>query len=270
MSATPPFAALPMYAWPEVAHANDRLWQGVAARCRSAGIAAPDKLDRLLPYPSTWRHPGLVLGHTCGYPYVKSLRGEALLVGAPIYDAPGCQGPTYRSMIIIHRDDPAAALAALKGCRAVINSHDSQSGYSALRAVIAPYAGGGRFFSEVVASGGHRASMRAVASRRGDVAAIDAICWALAQRHEPAVWNSLRVLALSPAAPSLPFITAKTRSVQERAIILDALRQAIAAEAAYFRKELLLVDVEPVEDKTYDRMLEMEGDAQRLGYPEVV
>lgn len=268
MSATP-YAALPMYAWPEVAHANDRLWQGVAVRCLAAGIDAPDALDRQLPYTSTWRHPGLVLGHTCGYPYVKSLRGKVTLVGAPVYDAPGCEGPTYCSMIIVRRDDPATAIASLKGRRAVVNGRDSQSGYSALRAVIAPFAGGGRFFSQVVESGGHRASMRAVAAGRGDVAAIDAICWALAQRHEPGAWAGLRVLALSPAAPSLPFITARTRSAQDRTVILDALRRAIAAEAAFFRKELLLVDVEPVEDRTYDRMLEMESDARNLGYPEV-
>jgi ABC-type phosphate/phosphonate transport system substrate-binding protein len=266
----PPFAALPMYAWPELTDANDRLWQGVAARCRAAGIAVPEALDRELPYKDTWTHPGLVLGHTCGYPYIKSLRGKVTLVGAPLYDAPGCDGPTYRSMIIVRRDDPATAIASLKGRRGIINGLDSQSGYSALRAVIAPFAGGGRFFSEVVPSGGHRKSILAVAEGRGDVAAIDAICWALAQRYEPAACAGLRVLALSQAAPSLPFITARTRSAQERAIVLDALRQAIAAEAAFFRKELLLVDVEAVEDKAYDRIVEIESEAQRLGYPDVV
>ena len=266
---TEPLAALPMYAWPELTHANDKLWQGVAARCRAAGLSVPDQLDRQLPYKETWTHPDLVLGHTCGYPYVKGLRGRVTLLGAPVYDASGCLGGTYRSMIIVRRDDPATTVASLEGRRGVINSGDSQSGYSALRAVIAPIARGGKFFSEVVKSGGHRASIHAVAEGRGDVAAIDAVCWAQAERHEPA-FAGLRVLALSPAAPSLPFITAKTRSATEQTIILDALRQTIAAEATFFRKELFLADVEAIEDAAYDRILDIEAEAVAQGYPEVV
>ncbi len=70
----------------------------------------------------------------------------------------------------------------------MINGRDSQSGYSALRAIVAPYAGGGRMFSDVSVSGSHRASLRAVAEGRADVATIDAVCWAMAERHEPAAF----------------------------------------------------------------------------------
>ena len=41
-------------------------------------------------------------------------------------------------------------------------------------------------FSERIESGGHRASIVAVADGRADVAAIDCRSWALAQRFEPA------------------------------------------------------------------------------------
>jgi ABC-type phosphate/phosphonate transport system substrate-binding protein len=201
---------------------------------------------------------------------VKGLRGKVGLVGAPVYDAPGCEGTTYRSFLIVRRDDPAGSIAALRGRRAAINSPDSQSGYSALRATIAPFTGGCRFFGSVIASGGHRASMRVVADGTADVAAVDAVCWSMAQRHEPAAFARLRVLASSPVAPSLPFITSLQRDPLERVALLDALQRVIAADAGLFRNELMLVGVEAIDDQAYDRITEIERRAVQLGYPEVV
>lgn len=268
MTATP-VASLPMYDWPEMQPAVDRLWAGVAARCRAAGLPAPDHLERRADYASLWTDPCLVLSQTCGYPYAKSLRGKVALVGAPVYDAPGCSGPTYRSMMIVRREDRAATVADLSGRRAAINGHDSQSGYSALRAIVAPHAARGRFFGEVIVSGGHRASLSAVAEGRADVATINSVCWALAERHEPAAFARLRVVALSPVAPSLPYVTARTRTYEERTMLLDALSATLASDAVYFRKELLLVGVGTVADAAYDRILEIEAEAVAQGYPEV-
>ncbi len=264
-----PIASLPMYDWLEVQAAMDRLWDGVAARCRTAGLAVPNKLERRGDYQSVWTQPGLLLSQICGYPYVKSLRGKVALVGAPVYDAEGCAGPTYRSMMIVRRDDAVRSVPDLRGRRAAINGRDSQSGYSAFRAIVAPYAGGGRMFSDVVVSGSHRASLRAVAEGRADVATIDAVCWAMAARHEPAAVARLRVLALSPVAPSLPFVTAITRSADQRAMLREALNETIAGDAEFFRKELLLTCVEAIDDGAYDRIVEIEAEAIALGYPEV-
>ena len=50
---------------------------------------------------------------------------------------------------------------------------------NALRAVIAPLAEGGRFFAEIIETGGHAASLDLVAAGGADVAAIDAVSLAL-------------------------------------------------------------------------------------------
>ncbi|MEZ5923358.1 MAG: PhnD/SsuA/transferrin family substrate-binding protein [Hyphomicrobiaceae bacterium] len=270
MSEPTPVASLPMYDWPEVSDAVDRLWQEIRLRLDKAGLRAPSDLDRRPSYEEIWSAPGLVLSQTCGYPYVTSLRHKVALVGAPIYDAPGCAGPNYRSMLVVRRDDPVVSVADLRGRRAVINSRDSQSGYSAFRAIVAPFAGGGRFFRSVAVSGGHRASLRAVAEGRADAATIDSVCWAMAAWHEPAAYDHLRVLALSPVAPSLPFITAIRHGPETRALLLGAIGQAIAADAGYFRKHLLLVGVVSVADEAYDRIVEIERRAGQLGYADVV
>ena len=262
-------ASLPMYDWPEVSPVVDRLWEGVAAHLREAKMPVPAQLARRTDHTSVWREPGLVLSQTCGYPYVKSLRGKVTLVGAPVYDVPGCDGATYCSFLIVRRTDPVASIAALRGRRAAINGWDSQSGFSALRATVAPFTGGGRFFGEVKVSGGHRASLHAVADGIADVAAIDAVCWALAQRHEPAAYAGLRVLAQSPTAPSLPFITSAAGDPLRHIALLYALRQTLAAGGPLFRNALFLADVLPVNDAAYDRITEIERRAAQLGYATV-
>lgn len=264
-----PVASLPMYDWPEVSHVLDQLWDGVAARLREAKLPAPRKLDRRANYMSAWQEPGLVLSQTCGYPYAKWLRGKVTLVGAPVYDVHGCRGATYCSFLIVRRTDPVSSIAGLRGRRAVINGWDSQSGFSALRATVAPFAGGGRFFGGVQVSGSHRASLRAVAEGSTDVAAIDAVCWALAQRHEPAAYAGLRVLAQSSAAPSLPFITSAAGDPLRHVALLYALRQTLAAGGPLFRNALFLSDVVPAKDTAYDRITEIEQRAVQLGYATV-
>lgn len=262
-------ASLPMYDWPEVSHVMDRLWAGVASRLREARIPAPDRLDRRADYMGVWPDPGLVLSQTCGYPFAKRLRGKVTLVGAPVYDVPGCDGATYCSFLVVRRTDPVASVAALRGRRAAINGWDSQSGFSALRATVAPFTGGGRFFGEVVVSGGHRSSLRAVAEDVADVAAVDAVCWALAQRHEPAAYAQLRVLAPSPTAPSLPFITAAGDDPMRHIALLYALKQTLASAGPLFRNALFLADIVAIKDAAYDRILEIERRAAQLGYDSV-
>jgi ABC-type phosphate/phosphonate transport system substrate-binding protein len=70
-----------------------------------------------------------------------------------------------------------------------------------LRAAVAPFARGGRFFRSVQLNGAHRHSVEMVAADQADVAAID--CVRLAH---------IRVLWLSPRSPSLPFVTARAAS----------------------------------------------------------
>lgn len=56
-----PIASLPMYDRPDMQPAVNRLWAEIATRCRAAGLAAPDSLDRRADYASPWIDPGLVL-----------------------------------------------------------------------------------------------------------------------------------------------------------------------------------------------------------------
>lgn len=264
-------ASLPMYDWPEVGDAIDALWSRIRKGLVERGLDAPERLTRQADYHQLWRTPNLMLSQTCGYPYVKDLRGRVRLVATPCYAAAGCEGPNYRSLILVRRDSAFGSVRDLAGATAVINSFDSQSGYSALRAVVAPHAGGKPFFRKVVQSGAHRASMRAVATGDADVCAIDAVCLALAERHDPQTLAELRILAASPQAPALPFITAGSRSDSEvkaiRAALADAMRDPLLAEV---RAALFLDSICVLEDAAYDRIEAIAREAAVLGYPELV
>ena len=230
MADAAPVASLPMYDWPEVAWANDALWQAIAARLGAAGIAAPPALHRFRAHDSSWRDPGLVLSQTCGYPFSTRLRGMVRLVGTPIYEVPGCQGTSYSSMIVARADEPAGRLADVTGRRFAYNATDSLSGFLVFGAA-AREAGLNPEALEWVVSGSHRASVRAVAEERADVASIDAVCWSLALRYEPEATSRLKVVEQTPLRPGLPFITAVERPDAEVQTLRAAIKDAIADPA---------------------------------------
>ncbi|MGH6932614.1 MAG: phosphate/phosphite/phosphonate ABC transporter substrate-binding protein, partial [Dongiaceae bacterium] len=204
-------ASLPMYDLPELRDATDRWWAGLARAFGDAGIPdVPTALDRSADYTGVWRRPDLLFSQTCGYPLMYGLRGQVALVATPCYSAPRCAGADYLSVVVVQSGNRASEIRQLRGARCAINGRESHSGYSALRALVAPHAEGGRFFGDVVASGGHGKSIELVASGQADVAAVDCVTFALLSRHRPAAVANVRVLCQTPSAPNLPFITRRS------------------------------------------------------------
>ena len=75
MSGAAPIAVLPMYDFPWTAAANDALWAAISARLDEAGVRSAEGSDaRAATSTAQWRDPRLVLGQTCGYPYVTGSR----------------------------------------------------------------------------------------------------------------------------------------------------------------------------------------------------
>lgn len=198
-------AALGMYDWPEVRAETDLLWAAIRDGLRGIGLDAPVALDREADLWSVWRDPALVLSQTCGLPFAAKLAGKVSLVGAPVYDLPGCPRGTYLSEIVVRADDPAESVGDLRGRRFGYNGTTSQSGWACFATQVAdPRA----YFGGLVETGGHRNSVLAVAEGRADAACVDAVSWRLAERHESAAAGALRVLARTRPTPGLPYVTA--------------------------------------------------------------
>jgi ABC-type phosphate/phosphonate transport system substrate-binding protein len=261
-------AALTMYDFAWTAQANDALWAALTKRLREAGIHAPDALTRGADVHEIWRDPKLIFGQTCGYPYIKHLRGKAALLATPIYSFPGCEGPSHRSVIVANKKRSRRALADFAGARAAINGRDSNSGMNLFRAAIAPLAQGRPFFSEVIVTGAHQASLAAVSAGAADIAAIDCVSLALLRRGRPELTDNVEAIADSPSTPALPFIIsaalARSHLDAVRAALFATLADPALAEA---RRTIGLIGAEILGDADYERVAELERDAIAAGYP---
>ena len=220
----PARAALPMYDLDRAA--VQAWWLGLAAALRAEGLhGVPERLRWPADLERHWEEPALLLSQACGMPLVTSLVGRVSVVGAFRYAAPGCTGIDYRSELVVRDDDDARAVDDLRHRPAAFNDRRSHSGCNALRAMVAPLARDGRFFSRTLRSGSHRASLALVRSGRADIAAVDCVSLAALRRQFPAAWRGLRVLGSTAPAPGLPLITSGERSAAE----VEALRRGLAA-----------------------------------------
>lgn len=264
-------ASLAMYDGPALHEANDALWELIAERLAERGIAdVPRRLDRDRPLEAIWGDPDLLLAQCCGYPLVTRYRTRLRYVTTPLYTAPGCSGVLHRSRILVRKDDPAAALKALAGRRAAVNERESNTGMNLFRATVAPLARGAPFFAEVVQTGSHLASMRAVAEGRADVAAVDAVSFAHAARVEPELALALRTIGWTDASPGLPFVTAGATPEPLVRLLRDSIAAAVqSAEARPACAVLLLAGVERLPARAYDGLLRIERGSVRSRYPEL-
>lgn len=257
-------AALPMYDWPEIRGETDAQWVLLRDIFRQNGIEAPERIAHsnadLLPvaggirdasgkvvagdpatlspneldFPALWLHPKLLFAQTCWGPMGQGLEAHVQLVGQPSYDGiEGGQGELYSSAIVMLTGGGAEApsdgrpvipLERLRGKRFAYNSLDSMSGLLALTQDLDAMAESLGIFSERIETGGHRASIVAIAEGRADVAAIDCRSFALAQRFEPAA-RHVQVVGWTARRKGLPFITARTMPPET----VRALRKSLAA-----------------------------------------
>ena len=224
-------AAFQMYDWAEVQSRTDAFWAAMKSGLKAAGIECPEHLARPADNHEPWTNPGLLVGQTCGLPYVSGLAGNAVIVGRPCYGLPNASDGQYSSALVCHRDR-TGDLTSFEGARVAINDYVSQSGCNALADALLQ---AGRdhdrvFFKDVQITGAHRMSARMVSQGQADIAAIDAVAWALFQELEPDHFDQLRVVQWTAPTPALPFITSERHSASiDR--ILAALQSAAAAVA---------------------------------------
>ncbi len=243
----PPRVSLPMYDLPEVAWATDRLWMAIRERLLAAGIApVPDALCRDGDLHALWTDPGLLFSQTCGWPLMHRYGAVLEPLATPCYDLPGCEGPLYRSVIVVRADRaPVRSLAALRGSICAVNGWDSQSGWNALAATVAAFGADEPFFAGAVVTGSHAASLAAVAAAKADLAAIDCVTFGLLARYRPAAVAALRVIGETEPVPGLPYVTRRGAPAALTALLRQAvLEVASASDTAEARAALGLVGAE--------------------------
>ncbi|WP_162916813.1 phosphate/phosphite/phosphonate ABC transporter substrate-binding protein [Dongia deserti] len=256
-------AMISLYDMPERRAAIDAWWAGLVRHWRAAGLSdIPETAGMPADLYELWLAPDLFIAQTCGYPLTHKLKDRVTLVATPVHAVEGCAGPTYCSVIIARRDSDVRALDEVAGKIVAINGHDSQSGCNALRHSVIGKGAPAR----IVETGGHRKSVAAVREGRADVAAIDCVTYAHLQVVAPQEVAPLCVIARSASAPALPYVTRRDISPDDLQRLRAGLQAAISDPTlSEARAAMLIAGIEIVPLQAYDRMLEMEQEADRAG-----
>jgi ABC-type phosphate/phosphonate transport system substrate-binding protein len=264
-------ASLPWYDLPEVRDATDTFWTCLANSLRKRGFdQVPEKLDRELPFDQQWTSDGLLFSQACGYDVLLAYRSSLRLVGTPVYTVAGCGRAYYSSVIVVRQDTKIEHIGELRGSRCVINSPTSHSGMNVLRALFTPEHQQGRFFSAVLHSGSHEASLSMVADGFADVASIDRVTYALIERYRPVALRNTRVLCCSMRTPAPPYVTGSQMTDTQVEQIRQALTETLAMPSMKVAKEALLLDgVVNLPLEAYRPIVDLHRCAARMGYHEI-
>lgn len=262
-------ASLDMYDFPEIRGATDAWWEALARGFAAEGLTSiPQHRTRSIEESVPWSAPNLFFTQICGYPLRKRYRESLRVVGAPHYRAEGCDGPRYRSVVIVQRGAGIHSIEALEGARLAYNGALSQSGMSAFRALLAEHGVKPGFFGDAVCSHGHRASVSMVTSGEADTAAIDCVTWALLQKHAPQECDAVEVLAWTPDAPGLPYAVPANVDDQKIAACRRGIERALADPAARSARDALLIHgFTALTDDDYGEIDAMETRARERGLP---
>jgi len=268
--------SLPMYNLPEMRAANARFWAALRGLLVEAGLKNPPEMLTFERGPVPPRlESELLFSQTCGYPLETVFKGQAIRLGAPLYNAPGCamsaDGPIHRAFFLVRADSPAQTLADLKGGVFLLNSPVSNSGMNLPRRALAEIAGGKPFFRQVIETGGHPASLEHLIRGEGDVASIDCVTFAFWKHYRLEAAAQVRILAETPASPAIPFVTSIATPPEIGDLLRIALR-VLASEPRYetVRAGLKIAGIADVPDAAYAGLLDYEREAAALGYPALI
>ena len=170
------------------------------------------------------------LAFVCGpsYSELKSAGSPvSLLPAAPVFDDPRAQGrPVYFADLIVHRGLPTAGFEQLRGSSFAYNDRLSLSGWYRMLERLESIGHPGSpdtFFSRLVHSGSHLASIAAVASGEADAASVDSNALRLVLRREPELAGRLTLLEAWGPSPIQPLLARSSLSPVLKTQVLKAL-----------------------------------------------
>jgi ABC-type phosphate/phosphonate transport system substrate-binding protein len=263
--------SLPMYNLPEMRPLNAAFWGALRVELARRGLRdTPEALDfERRPVPAEIE-PDTLFTQVCGYPLQTIYRGQATILGAPVYAAEHCSGAGHAGVFIVHRDASYRRLDDLRGCRFAYNSRHSNSGMNLPRRSLADIAGGKPFLGTVAETHSQPGNIERVARGEADATCVDCVTYAFFRRHRPELGSLTRILAATPPSPSIPFVTSSRTPEPTRRVLSEALfAVARSEEWSGARSGLMLRDIVPAEAASYEVQLAYQREAQDLGYPEL-
>jgi ABC-type phosphate/phosphonate transport system substrate-binding protein len=261
-------AALPWYDFAELRPATDAWWSGIAGHLRRFGVdGVPEQLTRDDTHAESWRRPELLLSQACGYDVLYDAADDIVPIATPCYAAEGCEGPRYRSYVVVRADRPWRTVDELRGRVVAVNEASSHSGNNAMRPHIAPLQVDGVFFRDVLVTGSHRQSLLALETGDVEVACVDAVVLALLRRVLPDAVRGLRKITCTQPALAPPLVTSRHTPPELRSTLQQALTAAMRETRLQpVREALLLRDLAFYPPAAYAELEDFEAPALAVGY----
>jgi phosphonate transport system substrate-binding protein len=212
------------------------------------------------------------VGFLCGLAYVELWRRNSLALeplAAPVLRGQRyADKPIYFSDVIVRRDSSLHSFADLRGCSWAFNERFSQSGYGITRYYLARLGERNSYFSKIVESGSHQASIRLVCSGAVHASAIDSQLLAVTLRDQRELAGQLRIIASLGPSIIQPVVASRhipesTRS-ELRAALLEMEKDPTARKmlSAAFVKRWV-----PVNAASYDHIRRMRDFVESAGLP---
>ncbi len=214
------------------------------------------------------KSPDLLLGHTCGYPFMTKLYRTHEPVCVAEFDVEGCDGIHYSSWIVARESHPGMCLNDFSGSIATFNSRDSNSGMNVFRYEVSRIANGAPFFRQTLMSGSHLTSIHNLVQGHADIAAIDAVTWHFArQQNRPGI-HGTRIIGQTVSTPGLPFVQSN-RSELDPFSLTRAINACLEEIPASIRSFLAIKRFSMIESDAYRPVSELEEFARDHHYPEL-
>jgi phosphonate transport system substrate-binding protein len=208
----------------------------------------------------------------CGLPYV--LRADKRKPRIELLAAPVMEGdryddrPIYFSDVVVRRDSDFHVFADLQGASWAYNEPGSHSGYNVVRHYLATMCDTWEYFSRVVESGSHQASLQMILEGEIDASAIDSTVLELELERDPSTQERIRIIKTLGPSPIPPFVVRRDvprglrESVREALIGMDETEagRAVLAEGP-------VAGFARVEDRDYDVIRRMAKRAIALDAP---
>jgi ABC-type phosphate/phosphonate transport system substrate-binding protein len=204
----------------------------------------------------------------CSYPLFTTAKGQFTVLGAPGYEARGCNDVFHCSFIVVRDTSYVERLEHLRDKTFAVNEMNSNTGMNLPRVLFARGQKDGGFFGRVVVSGSHLLSADMVATGRAEAAAIDCVTFALWERYRPIAVKRLRIIAETPSTRTPPFVTSRNTKLAEVEAMREALRAFFTDPATRaVRDALLLPGIDFCDLKAYNQVMQYEQQATKYGYP---
>jgi ABC-type phosphate/phosphonate transport system substrate-binding protein len=246
-------------------------WRALIGKVAAAAGVTMEVIDHPAPAPldALWRRDDLGCAFMCGWPFQRR-EPKPQIVAAPVPVPTWCEGPTYRTLMVVRADSSYRTIEDTFGGRIAWTDEGSQSGFNAPRRLLTGYRQGpeplyGESIGPVVTP---RASINAVIEGRADVAPVDSYFHQLLARHEPETTAQVRVVARTDCTP-IPLLIAARSVPPETVAKLGHTFAAVGTDPTFapLLEDLCLTGFARIEDpQVYAITERWDDEARTAGY----